>query len=271
MEKTLLTIQNGDCLDVMPKLQQKYQLILTDIPYGTSKCKWDTVIPFDKMWAAINHCREDNTPVLLFGSEPFSSRLRLSNLKEFRYDWYWDKKRAANWAFMNKQPGKLIEIVSVFYRRQPAYNPQKTLRKDGPHQGHKYKNSQKITQNVKDLAGTDFGGMENRDNFSGKNYEPDKLLPNNILTFAKPCGKERIHPTQKPVDLLEYLILTYTNENDTVLDFTAGVFSTAIACLKTRRNFVGIEVDREMCKRGRDRIYEYTKNNNNVTNYIILS
>lgn len=148
------TVVYGDCITEMAAIEDKsIDLILCDLPYGTTKCKWDVVIPFDKMWEQLQRVRKDNTAILLFGMEPFSSHLRLSNLSEYRYDWYWNKKRAANFLFMNKMPGKIIETISVFYKNQPTYNPQKRINPKGVSTRHLHKNPSKITKNVKDIMG----------------------------------------------------------------------------------------------------------------------
>ena len=222
----IIELLHGDCLEIMKSIPDKsIDLVLTDPPYGTTACKWDTVIPFEPMWKELKRIRKDNAAIVLFGSEPFSSHLRMSNIKEFRYDWYWNKRKAANFLFMNKQPGKIIEIASSFYAKQPTYYSQKTINPKGASKKHLSPNPTKINDHVKQLMKTKQT-MEGRDNFWGSDYEPDKLLANCLLEFKKEHG---FHPTQKPVALLEYLIKTYTLEGETVLDFTMGSGSTGVA------------------------------------------
>lgn len=242
----LNNLYNEDFLTGCNNIDDKsIDLILVDPPYGTTHCKWDLVIPFDQMWQCYNRIIKDNGVILIFGTEPFSSYLRLSNLEQYRYDWYWNKKRAANFLFMNKQPGKLVETISVFYKQQPTYNPQKIDNPNGTSTRHLYKNPSKISRNVKDLMGSESDrGLDKSENqnFHGSSYEPDKLLPNNILTYAKPT--KRIHPTEKPVELLKYLIKTYTNPNDIILDTCCGSASTLIAAQELGRSFIGFEKDK---------------------------
>lgn len=249
-------IHLGDCLDLMKEIPDKsVDCIICDLPYGTTKCKWDVIIPFDKLWNEYNRITKNNCPIILFGGEPFSSYLRLSNLENYRYDWIWNKKRAANFLFMNKQPGKIVENICVFYKNQPTYNPQKRINPAGPHKGSLYRNPSKITKNVKEIMGDSWKEteMDDSQNYSGKTYEADKLLPNNILEFVK--DTKRLHPTQKPISLLEYLIQTYTNENDLILDNCAGSGSTLVAAKNLNRNFIGIEKEEVYYKIANDRVF----------------
>ena len=227
-----IKLYNGDCLEVMDQLIKdgiKVDAIITDPPYGTTACKWDSVIPLDKMWERLKLLRKDNTPIVLFGSEPFSSYLRMSNIKEYRYDWVWNKKTHSNPLLSNKQPLRVYELISVFYKKFGLYNPQK---KDGI----PYKKDYGYEKH-----GTDsFGGaiLVDKNNISGKRY------PINIIDIPQPKNNRKYnHPTQKPVALMEYLIKTYTNEGDTVLDFTMGSGTTGVACKHLNRNFIGIELD----------------------------
>lgn len=236
----------GDCLSVMQEIEDKsVDLILCDLPYGTTKCKWDIIIPFEKLWEQYNRIVKDNAAILLFGNEPFSSYLRISNIEQYRYDWYWQKDKAANFLFGNKMPLKNIEIISCFYSKQPTYNPQKEIRKDGIHKGSFYKNPAKISNNVKEIMGDSWKEteMDSKQNYSGKNYEPDKLLPKQLVYFAKD-QRGKLHPTQKPVSLLEYLIKTYTNDNAIVLDNCCGSGSTCLAAKNLNRQFIGIEKEK---------------------------
>ena len=221
-------LYNGDCLEVMDRLIDegvKVDCILTDPPYGTTACKWDTIIPFDKMWERLNKLIKPNGAIVLFGSEPFSSALRMSNIKNYKYDWVWDKKKAGNIMLCKYQPMKTTENVMIFNKHN--YYPIMELR-------------DKVKKSKCYGIGETMGGTL-KDN-SLKIYT--HRYPKNILSFSNANQKGKAHPTQKPVDLLEYLIKTYTNENETVLDFTMGSGSTGVACMNTNRKFVGIELDK---------------------------
>ena len=223
----------GDCLEVMKEIDDKsVDLILCDLPYGTTACKWDIIIPFDKLWGNYHRIIKDNGTILLFGIEPFSSYLRLSNIKYYRYDWVWDKKKAGNFVLGNKMPLKVHELISVFYKNLPTYNPQKT-------DAIKKRSENPITHCVKnnsETAQTASGDIK-----YSKNYEQGKLLPTSIQSFSKEYGANLVHPTQKPVVLCEYLIKTYTQENDLVLDNCFGSGSTLVAAKNLNRQFIGIE------------------------------
>ena len=223
-------LYNGDCLEIMDKLIEegvKVDCILTDPPYGTTACKWDTIIPFDEMWKRLNKLIKPNGAIILFGSEPFSSALRMSNIKSYKYDWVWNKKLAGNGILAKRQPLKIHEIVSVFNSK--VYYPQMT----------KGKTRKKLTNNLK------ISEINNGDGIKcAKETYNDEYYPVSIQEFTLAnLRKGRLHPTQKPTDLLEYLIKTYTNENETVLDFTMGSGSCGAACMNTNRRFIGIELD----------------------------
>jgi DNA modification methylase len=214
---------------------------------GTTACKWDSVIPFDEMWNRIKLLRKEKTPIVLFGSEPFSSALRMSNIKEFKYDWIWDKKLAGNGILAKVQPLKIHELVHLFYKHN--YYPIKTtgkLRK-------KLTNSPKISE----INGGD--GIKRCN--ETKN---DKYYPKSIIEFSMGgYRKGRLHPTQKSTELTGYLIKTYTNENDLVLDFTMGSGTTGVACKNLNRKFIGIEKDDKYFEIAKDRI-ENTKKEPNI-------
>ena len=248
----------GDCLEKMKDIPDgSIDMILCDLPYGTTACKWDVVIPFDKLWEQYNRVAKPNGCIALFGNEPFSSTLRLSNLSAYRYDWYWQKDKAANFLFGNKMPLKVIEVISVFYSALPTYNPQKEINPKGASKRHLSPNPSKISRNVKEVMGESWKEteMDETQNYHGKNYEPDKLLPKQLIYFSRE-QRGKVHPTQKPVALAEYLIKTYTNERDTVLDNCMGSGTTGVACKNLNRNFIGIELDPEYFKIAEKRIKE---------------
>lgn len=229
----MIDLYNGDCIEVMNSLIQKgtkVDAIITDIPYGTTACSWDTIIPFEKMWDCLRKIRKEHSPILLFGNEPFSSYLRISNIKEYKYDIYWQKERVTNIFQLKKRPGKIIETINVFYDKQCTYNPQMT-KHEGPLRSNKIKNG-KLGLLV---------DSQNRKPFEYK--DTGKRYPLQIVHFKRDILSSNLHPTQKPLELMEYLVKTYSNEGDTVLDFTMGSGTTGVACRKLNRNFIGIEID----------------------------
>lgn len=245
---------NGDCLEEMKKIPDgSIDLVLTDPPYGTTACKWDSIIPFEPMWKQLNRIIKPNGAIVLFGSEPFSSALRMSNIKNYKYDWVWDKKKAGNFAQSGFMPMKINECISIFVNRgKPIYNPQKIKNPNGK---LKVRNGARNRLDRKDAGG--MGGVVKYSD----NYEADKLLPTTIIKISKDnYGKNIFHPTQKPVALMEYLIKTYTNEGETVLDFTMGSGTTGVACVNLNRDFIGIELDPTYFKIAEERI----SNTNNL-------
>ena len=220
----------------------KVDAIITDIPYGTTHCKWDSIIPFEDMWKRIKEIRKPTTPIVLFGSEPFSSSLRLSNIKEYKYDWKWEKTQATGFFNAKKQPMRCIEDICVFYQKQCLYNPQKT-------EGHKPVNS--YTKYLSTVNKTEVYGKCTKELSGGGNTD---RFPRQLLTYSSDKQTCYLHPTQKPVALMEYLIKTYTNEGDLVLDFTMGSGTTGVACVNTNRNFIGIELDKKYFEIAKDRI-----------------
>ena len=244
-------LYQGDCLEVMDKLIEqgvKVDVVITDPPYGTTACKWDTVIPFDEMWERLNKLVKPNGAIVLFGSEPFSSQLRCSNLKNYKYDWVWNKKLAGNGILAKKQPLKIHENVIVFNSK--IYIPQMT----------KGKLRKKLTNNPKisEINGGD-GVKRATETFN------DQYYPTSIQEFSMAnLRRNRLHPTQKPVDLLEYLIKTYTKEGEIVLDFTMGSGSTGVACINTNRKFIGIELDEKYFEIAKGRIEEAQNNKINI-------
>ena len=234
-----IDLYNGDCIEVMKNIPSKsVDMILCDLPYGTTKCKWDTVIPFEPLWEQYNRIIKDNGAIVLFGSEPFSSALRMSNIKNFKYDWIWDKvNRYTGYGSCKYAPLKRYEIVSVFYKSKPTYNPQMM-------QGKPYKKTGDYSSKI---YGTDKVKKHGKNN--GERY------PFNILQYKGDDKKNGfLHPTQKPIALLEYLIKTYTNEGDVVLDNCMGSGSTGVACVNTNRDFIGIELDKDYFNIAKQRI-----------------
>ena len=223
-----VTLHHGNCLDIMPTIEAgSVDMVLADPPYGTTACKWDSVIPFEPMWASIKHAAKRNAAIALFGSQPFTSALVMSNVKMFKYCWVWDKVTGRGHLVAKKRPMAQHEDISVFYGRAPVYTPQMVL-KDRPERG----------SNVESSRTSIIGGKTTKE----KEYVVrTHSYPKTIQRFGmdKKCG----HPTQKPVALMEYLIKTYTNEGDTVLDFTMGSGTTGVACANTGRKFIGIELD----------------------------
>lgn len=234
----------GDCLNVMDELIQhgvKVDAIITDPPYGTTACKWDSVIPFEPMWERLFQLRKEKAPVVLFGSEPFSSLLRVSNIKGFKYDWVWNKKSVSNPQLAKKQPLKDFELISVFGAGSAGVNyyPQGLQRIENPKSRGREVSETEGLRHIK--RRTDY--VQEFTNY-----------PKGIIEFPRPS--KAVHPTQKPVELLEYLVQTYTKEGETVLDFTMGSGSTGVACVNTNRNFIGIELDDKYFKIAEQRITE---------------
>jgi len=242
----------GDCLEEMYSIPDgSVDMVLTDPPYGTTACKWDSVIPFEPMWEQLNRIIKPNGAIVLFGSEPFSSALRMSNIKNYKYDWIWDKVQPTGMPLVKKIPMKQHEIISIFYSKQPTYNRQMT---DRPKKDIRV-NAVKNKLNQKTNSGYDHNGTivcKYADD-----YDPTKVNPKSIITFSKqPKRVKNVHPTQKPVALMEYLINTYTNENETVLDFTMGSGTTGVACVNLNRNFIGIDNSEKYCEIAEKRINE---------------
>jgi len=226
----MIDLRKGDCLEVMDRLIEEgvvADAIICDPPYGTTACKWDSVIPFDEMWERLNKLIKPNGAIVLFGSEPFSSALRMSNIKDYKYDWIWDKKKAGNIFLAKQQPMKVHEIVSIFHGSKETYNPQMVKR-----------DKIKVSKNYG--TGEAMGGNGKKES---KVYTYTHKNPKSILEVSNASQKGKVHPTQKPVALMEYLIKTYTNENETVLDFTMGSGTTGVACVNTNRSFTGIEMN----------------------------
>ena len=240
-------IYNEDCLEGMKRIPDgSVDMILCDLPYGTTACKWDTIIPFELLWEQYERVIKDNGAIVLTGQEPFSSHLRMSNIKDYRYDWKWDKVVGSNFINARMMPLKVYEDVMVFYKRQPTYKPQMVLReKRNFRVSGKSVNISNSVNGVKQLSGVASDKMK---------YPTNKIKINRLEKELN--SKHVIHPTQKPVALFEYLIKTYTNEGETVLDNCMGSGTTAIACLNTERNLIGFELDKEYFGITQNRIKE---------------
>lgn len=253
-------LYQGDCLEVMDELISlgvKFDAIITDPPFGTTACRWDSVIPFDKMWERINKLIKLTGAVVLFGTEPFATKLRMSNFDNYKYDWYWKKSKSSLYQHAKNRPMRAIENVCIFSKSKWGHKSQlKDKRMEYNPQGISSIGVKTVTKNFN--AG---GVVGERPNQIGKQYEAFTGFPTDVLEFKSITGKSCLHPTQKPVDLLEFLVKTYTNENDLVLDFTMGSGSTGVACLNTNRKFIGIELDEKYFNIAKDRIEELDKNN----------
>jgi len=231
----------GDCLEVMKDIPDKsIDMILCDLPYGTTACKWDTIIPFEPLWEQYKRIIKDNGAIVLTASQPFTSKLVMSNVKMFKYEWIWIKNRGSNFALANKMPIKEHENVLVFYKNLPTYNPIKQKRAEtGKQRVKTIINPSTVSEN--------YGGVVLQE---GKIY--GKLrLPSSWQKFNCEVG---LHPTQKPVSLFEYLIKTYTNEGDLVLDNCIGSGTTAVAAKHLKRSFIGIEILPDYVKIAKERL-----------------
>jgi len=250
----MIKLLHGDCLKLLPTIEAgSVDLVLTDPPYGMTACKWDTVIPFEPMWKEVWRVLKPNGAVAFFGSEPFSSALRMSQIKYFKYDWVWSKSRPSGIGYAKYRPMSYHEVISIFGKNKLNYYAQRIPRSES---GAK-----------RCLSSFDYNNTKNHNLQLGlkpsklgvKHYDHQTKNPSTILNYKsitatskeKKAGK---HPTQKPVALLEYLIKTYTIEGETVLDFTMGSGSTGVACKNIGRNFIGIEKDENYFNVAKDRI-----------------
>ena len=239
----MFELYKGDCLEVMDELVEmgvKVDAIITDIPYGTTACSWDVVIPFDEMWNRIKKLTKPTSPILLFGNEPFTSMLRMSNVKDYKYDIYWQKEKPINPLQLKKRFGKVVENICVFYKKQCTYNPQKTIHTGG---------------DKSNIPKSCLGELCSGNKLKGIPYVDDGTrYPLQVLKINRDNLFYRLHPTQKPLALMEYLVKTFTNEGDTVLDFTMGSGTTGVACKNLNRNFIGIELDENYFNIAKERI-----------------
>lgn len=247
-----MKLVNGECLEEMKQIpDQSIDMILCDLPYGTTGCKWDLVIPFDKLWEQYKRVIKQYGAIVLFGDEPFSSHLRVSNLAMYKYDWYWRKSRPSGFTNAKLKPLKDIETISVFSRGMTA---------NGSNKNMSYIPQGLEDCNVSWTRPTIYLDGDRGVNPTRKNSKLNRVIektgyPRQVLDFPNP-NNDILHPTQKPVDLLEYLIKTYSNEGDVVLDNTMGSGSTGVACVNTNRDFVGIEKDETYFKIAEKRIKE---------------
>jgi site-specific DNA-methyltransferase (adenine-specific) len=235
----MIKLLHGDCLELMKDIPNgSIDAIITDPPYGTTACKWDSVIPFEPMWSELKRIIKPNGAIVLFGSQPFTSALIMSNSKMFKYEWIWHKSHPTGFASSKKRTMKYHENILIFYKKQPTYIPQMTKGKPNHwnvNKAGKVKNTQPALNEV-------------------ININKDNKFPNSVLYFSSPNRNGILHPTQKPVELIEYFIKTYTNENETVLDFTMGSGTTGVACKNLNRNFIGIELDEGYFNIAKERI-----------------
>ena len=240
----------GDCLELMKDIPNKsIDCIICDLPYGTTACKWDTIIPFEPLWEQYNRVIKDNGAIVLFGSEPFSTELRHSNLKMYKYDWIWDKVQPTGMTLCNNQPMKNHEIISVFGKGKINYYPQMEDRE---------KELDTTKWEMKKLH-SENGNYSSKDNDSTKKVYKQKY-PRTIITFHKSANEcnntKRVHPTQKHVALLEYLIKTYTQEGEVILDNTMGSGSTGVAAMNLHRKFIGMELEPQYFEIAKKRIQD---------------
>lgn len=224
-------IYNEDCLEGMKRIPDKsIDMILCDLPYGTTNCKWDNVIPFEPLWEQYNRIIKEHCAIVLFGQEPFASRLRMSNIKMYKYDWVWDKHRTGGFLNAKKRPLKRVKNISVFSIKPPVYYPIMETRGKPRDKG------------CYGESGCNGSGVYGK--FKPLKRVNNIYYPTDILNFSNAVNKGKLHPTQKPVELCEYLIKTYTNEGALVLDNCIGSGTTAVACINTNRNYIGFELDK---------------------------
>ena len=236
----MIKLYKGDCLEIMDKLIAKgvkVDAIICDLPYGTTACKWDSIIDLDLLWEQYKRIIKDNGAIVLTASQPFTTKLISSNYEMFRYEWIWEKTLFSNFALVKKQPAKLHENILVFYKKQPIYNPQ--MQEGKPYTDKPRKRTMGVINNAI--------GMKKAIENKGERY------PSSVQKFSNGNNGTQ-HPTQKPISLMEYIVKTYTNEGDIVLDNTMGSGTTGVACVNTNRNFIGIEKDEKYFEIAKNRI-----------------
>lgn len=244
----MIDLRYGDCLDLFQKTEpQSVDAIIADIPYGTTACKWDTVIPFEPMWAGIKRVIKPRGAVVLFGSQPFTSALVMSNPQWFRYEWVWNKSHSSGFQYAKYRPMQKHESICIFGDGGGTYNPQMT-------KGERKANRSGAVETERRRDSVMGKGLANLSRVWNDTYYP-------ATSLYFDCGRraDSVHPTQKPVALMEYLVRTYTNEGDIVLDFTMGSGSTMVACVNTKRNGIGWELDADYFEIAQKRIAEAQK------------
>ena len=242
-----MQLLHGNCLELMKSIPDgSIDAIITDPPYGTTACKWDSVIPFEPMWAELKRIIKPNGAIVLFGSQPFTSALIMSNPKMFKYEWIWEKAVGSNFATLKYQPMKEHENILVFSKNTHNYYPIMQKRKGNGSERMLYKHNTSIT-------GEATGSLICNGAEAGK-YNSDLRNPSSVQYFNNRESSRGLHPTQKPVALCEYIVKTYTQENETVLDFTMGSGTTGVACKNLNRNFIGIELDEGYFNIAKERI-----------------
>lgn len=233
----MISLHNADCFDVFPQIASgTVDLVCADIPYGTTQCRWDSVLDLPLMWEQLYRIVKPSAAIVLFSAQPFTSVLVNSNLRDWRSEWIWEKGNATGFLNAKKQPLRAHENIEVFYRRQPTYNPQFT-------HGHERRTSKRKTVNSECYGKA----------LTLTKYDSTSRYPRDVQFFSSDKQTGNYHPTQKPLALVQYLIETYSNPGDTVLDFTMGSGTAGVACQQTERNFIGIEKDaaiyRTACQR----------------------
>ena len=260
-------IYNEDCLVGMQRIPDgSVDCIISDLPYGSTACSWDSVIPFEPLWEQFKRVTKPNAAIVLFGSEPFSSYLRISNIKWYRYDLIWDKQKGTGFANANKMPMKSHENISVFYQHLPSYNPQMGIGSPYIRKGRVRKSGSRIfsTRELTDDEKQNPSVITNKSSIasvvSKEKSSNGERYPLSVIYYSNANHFEVLHPTQKPVDLLRYLILTYSNPNDLILDATIGSGTTAVAALMEKRHFIGFELNKEYYDKAVRRIAEIRRN-----------
>lgn len=242
-----MELYNDDCLNIMPNIQGKsIDMILCDLPYGVTHNRWDSVIPFDKLWKQYNRIIKDNGAICLFADGMFMADLMQSNRKMWRYNLVWDKVLSSGFLNAKRMPLRSTEEIVVFYKKLPTYNPQFTNGEPLHGMGTAFRKNRNANNN--------YGNFRSETNPSALRAGDTKKYPKSIIKISRPASSTMLHPTEKPVSLMEWLVNTYTNENETVLDNCMGVGSTGVACKNTNRNFIGIELNKEYFDIAKQRI-----------------
>ena len=242
----MIKLYYGDCLDILPNIESaSINLILADMPYGTTKCKWDSCIPLEPLWEQVERIAVPRAAIILTAQTPFDKVLGASNLEMLRYEWIWEKGNATGFLNSKKMPLKAHENVLVFYKKLPTYNPQFT-------HGHPRKQSKRKTVNS-ECYGKALQLVE---------YDSTDRYPRSVQFFSSDKQKSNLHESQKPLAMMEYMVKTYSNPGDTVLDFCMGSGTTGAACLNTGRNFIGIEKGKEQYLTARNRLFNHENVNN---------